>query len=176
MASLNSLKSNGVNNDGSAIQTDGSGGIFAVGATLSALLQAAVGLKINSGVDTNGTTSGKCTKYAICIGQFRMYLFYFNGYRNSSATEQRITLETAFTSRVLFLAGNIPSASVWNSGSQVANQVGDVTALSSSGGTIGGFTAFHPNDFGEVTSPMDQLGLGVSQGSTFTGCLLLIGV
>lgn len=176
MASLNSLKSNGVNNDSTAIQTDGSGGLFLPGITLSALFQSSVGLKINDGATTNGTTAGTCVKYAICIGQFRAYLFYFNGYRNSTATEQRITLDTAFTSRALYLAGSVPAPSVWNGGSQVANQVQGVNALSSSGGTVGGYTSFHTYDFGEVTSAFDQIGLGVSQGSTTTGLLFIIGV
>jgi hypothetical protein len=175
MASLNSLKAAGIDNNG-VVTTDGAGKITLPSIVLSSLFQSTVPLTINDGATTNGTTAGTCVKYAICIGQFKAYLFYFSGYRNSTATEQRITLDTAYTSRVLWVAGNIPTTSPWNAGAQVANKSGAVDGLSSSGGTTGGYTGMHPLDFGEVTNAMDQLGLGVSQGSTFTGLLFMIGV
>lgn len=146
------------------------------GIILSALFQSTVPLTINDGVTTNGTTNGTCVKYAICIGQFKAYLFYFNAYRNSTATEQLITLDNAFSARALYLAGNVPAPSIWNAGAQVANQLQGVNALSSSGGTVGGYSSFHAYDFGEATSPFNQVGLGVSQGGNTTGLLFLIGV
>jgi hypothetical protein len=127
-------------------------------------------------VTVNGTTSGSANLYQILQGTVKAFLLQFVGYRNSSATEQRLTLPTPFTTRCLFLVGHAPNASVWNAGSQVAGQMGDVDSLSASGGASGGYTNFHPMDFGEVTSAFDQLGLGISQVSTFTGLLLGIGV
>jgi hypothetical protein len=127
-------------------------------------------------VTVNGTTSGSANLYQILQGTVKAFLLQFVGYRNASATEQRLTLPTPFTTRCLFIAGHVTNASVWNGGSQVAGQLADVDGLSASGGTSGGYTAFHPMDFGEITSAFDQLGLGISQASTFTGLIFGIGI
>lgn len=127
-------------------------------------------------VTVAGTTSGTANLYQILQGTVKAFLLQYVGYRNSSATEQRLTLPTPFTTRCLFIAGHSTNASVWNGGSQVASQLADVDGLSASGGTSAGYTNFHPMDFGEITTAFDQLGLGVSQASTFTGLIFGIGI
>jgi hypothetical protein len=150
----------------SLITSDHAGGLQAV--SLKPTLAA---------VTVNGTTSGSANLYQFIQGAvIKAFLLQFVGYRNSSATEQRLTLPTPFTTRCLFLAGHVTNASVWNGGSQVASQLADVDGLGASGGTSAGYTNFHPMDFGEITSAFDQLGLGISQASTFTGLIFGIGI
>ena len=124
---------------------------------------------------TNGTTSGTATLCQAFQGAtFKAFLVAFNNYRNSTATEQKQASATSFT-RAIVIAGNTPQCTIWSGGSQVLSAAGDVTALGSSGGTVGGFSAVHAYDFGEFTSAFDTIGYGVSQGSTFTSTLLVIG-
>ncbi len=169
MASLNSIVANGINNDSAAIQTDGGGIIHAVG------LVAQVLQSIPTPVTANGAL-GSLNLYQILQGTIKAFLLYFNGYKNTAGTDQTLALPVAFTSRCIFVSGNIPSMSIWNGASQITGLVGDVNALSASGGTVGGYSGVHPYDFGEIQSGFDHVGGGNSQSSTATGCIFGIGI
>ena len=169
MASLSSIVANGINNDSAAIQTDGSGIIHSVG-LVAQILQS-----IPTPVTASGA-SGTLNLYQILQGTIKAFILYFNGYKNTAASDQTLALPVAFTSRCLFIAGNIPTMTIWNGASMISGLTGDVNALSASGGTVGGYSAIHPYDFGEIQSGFDHVGGGNSQSSTATGCILGIGV
>jgi hypothetical protein len=149
--------------EGATVSSDGAGNM-----TL-------VSIKPTDTRSVSGTTAGLARASVPIQAQFcQLCLVKFSGYQNSTTTEQIMTLPVTYSS-ALYLSGSIPPCTAWNSGVQVTGNVKGVQALSSTGGTIGGFNTFHAFDMGEVEATFNQIGFGVSEAGTFTGSLALLG-
>jgi len=135
-------------------------------------------LKLNlTGISVAGTTSGTATLYQFLQGTIKAFYLYYNGYRNSTATEQKITLPRAFTGRShAFANGGIPITHLYLAG--VPQSFAIVTTLPSGTGAGGTTTQTALNGYSsaEVVGPFDSVGLGVSQSLTFTSGLLVLGI
>lgn len=94
MASLNSLKSNGINNDSAAIQTDGSGQLFLPIVTLSNKLN----LNITP-VSVSGQTSGTASLYQYIQGNVKVTIINLVNYRITA--NQSLALPSAYAGRAM---------------------------------------------------------------------------
>ena len=129
-------------------------------------------------VTVTGTTAGSATCYQFIQGAFKAFFLYYNGYRNSTATEQLLALPVGFTAYCLWFAGAIPQTHLFTGSTQVLNSVKVVTTISN-GGSAGGVTQeslFQGYAMGDSGAAFDHIGLGTSQGQTFTAGLLAFGI
>lgn len=127
-------------------------------------------------ITISGTTAGSATIYPILQGTVKAFLAQLNGYKNASATEQTITLPTAFTFGALVVSGNIQQLDFYNSGTIVNTKMSDVDGLSSSGGSSSVYTAIHPLDFGQFSNAFSAVGFGFSQSATYNGLVFVLGI
>lgn len=142
-------------------------------------LLSAVGFASTSTASVTGTTNGSATIYQFMQGTLKAFFCYYNAYRNSTATEQRITLPVAFTSYAIYVAGGgIPLSHFWLSGSSLTGKCNVITSLpsGSAAGNITNNSSINGFQYGEITSGFDQYGLGTSLGANFTAGLFVIGV
>ncbi len=130
-----------------------------------------------------GTTAGTATVWQFLrigsLGGLNSAYVHFVGYKNATGTEQKITLPVAFGSYALYLAGGIPQCHIWNGGAQVNSHVDTANGFPTppgAGGSSSGNSAFNAFSFGQLTAAFNQIGLGISQSSTYTGGVFLIGV
>lgn len=130
-------------------------------------------------VVVSGTTAGNATLYQFFQGSLKGLLLMFNGYRNSTATEQTILLPVAITTYALYIAGAVPQCHIYSGGSVVGGSpVHTVTSLpagTGAGGTTNNAT-YNGLQFGEIPAAFTALGLGSSQSFTFTAGLLMFGI
>lgn len=174
LGSLQSLQANGVNNDGGAIQTNGAGLMTLLGMIINGPLQSNP-----AAVTVNGTTAGTATLYQFLQGAIKAFYLYYNGYRNSTTTEQKLALPVPFTSRSAFFAqGGIPVTHIYLSGVQVMTSCNVIVLLpsGSGAGNISVQSAMNGFSSGELVGAYDSIGLGVSQSMTFTAGLFVIGI
>ncbi len=131
-------------------------------------------------VSVSGTTAGTATLYQFFQGTLKGFFLYFAGYRNSTATEQYLTLPVAFTTYAGFIAfGGIPQTHIATGTTNINSKISDWSAFPTGSGAgainaalnqMNGFSA------GDITNSFDHIGLGVSQSQTYTAGLLVIGV
>jgi hypothetical protein len=169
---------NGVENMLASINsaaTDGS--ISANGSGILTLL----GLVNNdAGQSIVGTTSGTATLYQFLRGNVKAFFLYFTGYRNSTSTEQKITLPQAFAHYAhYYAAGGIPQMHFYNGGSQVNGKISTITNFPSPpgpGNSTSGLNAINGLGYGDVSNAFDAIGLGVSLPQSYTTGLFVIGI
>ena len=132
----------------------------------------------SSQVTVTGTTAGSATLYQFLQGGLKGFFLYFNGYRNSTSTEQLLALPVGFTTYGLWLSGSIPQTHMYAGSTQINNKINVVTSISN--GTNAGLPTlesfFQGFATGEVFAGFDHIGLGVSLGQNFTAGLLVIGI
>lgn len=136
-------------------------------------------VKASANATLAGTTAGSMTVYQPLQGTFKLAFVLFNGYENTTATEQKLSLPAAFSGpRVSYVAfGGIPLLHLYSSGSALSGKCATITGLPSGTGagsittnsTINGF------QYGEITAGFDAVGGGSSQSQTYTATLALIG-
>jgi hypothetical protein len=165
-----SLNNSGISNDSGNISTNGSGQMTLPGLIVT-MLDAG-----STGVTVTGTTAGNATIYQVMRGTFKIVALLFNGYQNSSGTEQKIALPVAFTQRAMFMTGNAKSTSIWSGGSQLTNKINTITALASGGGTTTGTTIVPSNSIGEIIQGFDTVGLGTGEASQAYAISLFYGI
>lgn len=130
-------------------------------------------------VSVTGTTAGSASLYQFLQGTIKAAWLFYNGYRNSTATEQKLALPVPFTGRSGWIAfGGNPVTHFFASGSQLTSQCNVVTALptGSGAGSVSTQSAINGYSFGEIEAAYDNIGLGVSQSQTFTACVLFVGI
>jgi hypothetical protein len=166
---LQNINNGGIANDGGLITTDGLGDITAVGLIVQALFSNP------TAVSVAGTTSGTATLYQFLQGTTKAFMVYLVNYRNSTTTEQVLTLPVAFT-RANYLNGNI-YINLYKSGSKITNGVAAITTLNSTAGSSATVTPVPPLSIGELapTGGFDALGLTISMAGPTTGILFAIG-
>lgn len=142
-----------------------------------------LGLIVNGAIQTNptavtvtGTTSGTAVLYQFLIGTVKAAILFDNGYRNSTTTEQTISLPTPFTSKCLVFTGNIQTLTPYSSGTAQTNTVRVLSTIAAAGGSSTLQNNISAYSIGYFTSNFDAIGLGKSQGGTFTDITLLIGL
>jgi len=135
-------------------------------------------LKLNlTGITVSGTTSGTATLYQFLQGTIKAFYLYYNGYRNSTATEQKITLPRAFTGRShAFANGGIPPTHLYLAGAPQSFSIVTTLPSGTGAGGITTQTAINGYSSAEVVGPFDSVGLGISQSMTFTSGLFVLGV
>ena len=133
----------------------------------------------DAGITIAGTTAGSATLYQFLRGNVKGVYIYYNGYRNSTTTEQRITLPQAFTrTALIYAAGGSPPTHFWLAGSSLTGKISTVNALPvppGAGSASSGQNLIDGLDMGEVQSGFDQIGLGISLGKNYTTSLFIIG-
>lgn len=158
----------------SQITSNGSGVMTSLGQVVNGAL------KVNpTPVTVTGTTAGNATLYQFLQGTLKAFFLFYNGYRNSTATEQTLTLPTAFTTYAIFHAsGGIPPTHIYSGGSVLSSKFEVVTGLpvGSGAGATSTQSAANGFSYGDITSGFTGVGLGTSQGQTFVGGLLIIGI
>jgi hypothetical protein len=131
-------------------------------------------------VSISGTTAGTATLYQFFQGSLKGFFLFFNGYRNSTATEQYLTLPVAITAYAIYLAGGgIPQTHIATGTTNINAKISDWNVLptgSGAGGINAALNQMNGFDAGDITSAFDHIGLGVSQSQTYTAGLLVIGV
>jgi hypothetical protein len=131
-------------------------------------------------VTVTGTTAGSATCYPFFQGGLKAFFLYFAGYRNSTATEQLLTLPVGFTTHAGWIAfGGIPQAHIYVGAVQQNNNIYVITGFPTppgAGATTGNQNQFNGFQYGGINTAFDHIGLGVSQATTFSGGLLVIGI
>lgn len=134
----------------------------------------------DAGTTISGTTNGSATLYQFLRGNVKAFFIYFSAYRNSTTTEQKITLPQPFNHYAHFYAaGGVPPCHFYLSGSQVNGKISVVTAFASppgSGVSTASQNAINGLEYGDISNAFDTVGLGVSLGANFTTGLFVIGV
>lgn len=135
----------------------------------------------DAGVTITGTTNGSATLYQFLRGNVKAFYIMYNNYRNSTTTEQRITLPQAFTKYAHYFApAGVPQGHIWNGGTQNTGHISTMVAFTASapgpGNATSSLSAFNGYQIGDVSTPFDQIGLGVSLGANFTCGLFMIGI
>ncbi len=131
-------------------------------------------------VTVAGTTSGNATLYQFFQGSLKGFFLYFANYRNSTATEQYLTLPVAFTTYAIWIAGGgIPQTHIATGTTNINSKIEDWSSFPSGSGAgainanlnqMNGFAA------GDITQGFDHIGLGVSQGQAYTAGVLVVGL
>lgn len=158
----------------SQITSDGNGGLTAVKLIAQSLTNNL------TAVSVNGTTAGSCSLYQFLLGTIKATFVYFNGYENTTATEQKLTLPQAYTaSRISFWAnGGVPVSHFYSSGTQLTGKVVYVNGFptgAGAGSISSGQNAINGFMYGEVQAAWDTFGCGVSQSQTFTASCFFLG-
>jgi hypothetical protein len=134
----------------------------------------------DAGVTISGTTSGSATLYQFLRGNVKAFFLYFNGYRNSTSTEQKITLPQAFAHYAhYYAAGGIPQMHFYNGGSQVTGKISTIINFPSPpgpGNSTSGLNAINGLGYGDISNAFDAIGLGVSLPQAYTTGLFVIGI
>src|SRR5258708_6601750 len=117
MTNFNNLNNGGISNDGGAATTNGAGTVTLPGIVATALLQANVGLTSNlPGATIAGTTAGNATLYQFLLGSVKAAYLSFGGYQNSTATEQKLSLTSAFSTYALWISMACPLTNIYLGG------------------------------------------------------------
>src|SRR6266567_3119700 len=86
-------------------------------------------------VSVSGTTAGTATLYQFFQGNLKGFFLFFNGYRNSTATEQYLTLPVAFTTYAGFIAfGGIPQTHIATGTTNINSKISDWSAFTTGRG------------------------------------------
>src|SRR5438876_9273719 len=85
-------------------------------------------------VSVSGTTAGTAVLYQFLQGGLKGFLLYFNGYRNSTATEQYLTLPVAFTAYGVWQSGGIPQTHIATGTTNINGKVNVMTGLPAGSG------------------------------------------
>src|SRR5438034_9808178 len=86
-------------------------------------------------VSVSGTTAGTATLYQFFQGTLKGFYLFFNGYRNSTATEQYLTLPVAFTTYAILVAGGaIPQTPIATGTTNINAKIPDCSAFPTGGG------------------------------------------
>src|SRR6266567_7894022 len=86
-------------------------------------------------VTVAGTTAGNATLYQFFQGTLKGFYLFFNGYRNSTATEQYLTLPVAFTTYAGFIAfGGIPQTHIATGTTNINSKISDWSAFTTGRG------------------------------------------
>ena len=131
-------------------------------------------------VTVTGTTAGSATCYQFLQGGLKGFFLYFNGYRNSTATEQLLALPVGFTTYAGWIAfGGIPQTHIYVGSTQQNGKITVVTGFPAPPGA-GGVSALNNQmngfQFGDMLTAFDHIGLGVSMAQAASGGLLMIGI
>lgn len=133
----------------------------------------------NAPIVVTGTTAGTASLYTVILGSVKFYYLVYAGYENTTATEQKISLPQAITTRAAFLAlGGNQITHFFSGGSQLTSKCSIITALPSGSGAGTPSTQSAVNGFstGEITAGFDQIGLSVSDSQVLSGSIIFVGV
>ena len=134
----------------------------------------------SSQVTVTGTTAGSATCYQFFQGGLKGFFLYFNGYRNSTATEQLLALPVGFTTYAGWIAfGGIPQTHIYVGSTQQNGKIEVITGfpvLPGAGAVTGNQNQMNGFQLGDILTAFDHIGLGVSQGQAYTAGVLVIGI
>jgi len=92
----------------------------------------------------------------------------------TGGTNQDYTLPVPFTTKGLFICGDIDTCTFMNGGT--GQNVDVVTALAASGGSAVNQGSLSSNSFGGITHPFDTIRFNSGAGSNHNSTLIVIGV
>jgi hypothetical protein len=136
-----------------------------------------LGIKANpTVVSVTGTTAGTATLYQALQGSVKLAVLAQNGYRNSTTTEQVITLPVGFTYKGFLLTGNTASLRPYTGASAQTNTARVLTGLSTSGGSTNLQSSVPLYSIGYISGSFDGIGLGISQSTPLADIAIIVGM